>query len=633
MRAQAASRCRWRPLLAGTLILATWGGSTRATAAPADDPYRAVNDSWERFGSVYGRIVEDYYDSLGQAEVMRAAIEGMLTKLDSYSQFFDQEGLRQLRQDTSGRFAGLGITVGLKDRYPIVIAAIPETPAEKAGIVAGDQIIQVEGQDTRGWPLEQVVRVLRGDPGSRVNLKVVHRGGTTTTRELSVVREVIRIRSVNLVTEAAPGIGYISLRQTRFSEDTAQEVERALTELEARSVQAVVLDLRGNPGGLLSQAVAAASLFLPPGAPIVSIHERDGRRDETKFSEGRPVAEKLPLAVLVDGGSASASEIVAGAIQDNDRGVILGTTTFGKGSVQTVFDLYDDTSALKLTTARYYTPSGRSIHRELAPETNGPAREVIVNGASLPALPALGLVVGAGSAAQAVATLRARFDLDPAQAALLLEVPLRDLLGWSRDTLSVLAAGDSTSEPEFRTKRGRPVHGGGGITPDLVVREAPTPVFVQELERRRVFFDFVIDLVAEDSLAAVAIDTVGPGSALLSRFLAYPATQAVARDTESQVRRHLRAIRTIAAEMEWDPALSALTDHLEAALSAQSLVPASASLAAHLSPPLKRELLRRLHGSVARSRVDLAQDQTLQAAVRLLADEEELARLLAQGVR
>lgn len=619
----------WRSLPAAILTLTIWVVGALATPTPAADPYRAVNDSWERFGSVYGRIVENYYDSLGQAEVMRAAIEGMLTKLDSYSQFYDQEGLRQLRQDTSGRFAGLGITVGLKDRYPIVIAAIPDTPAERAGITAGDQITQVDGQDAQGWPLEQVVRALRGEPGSRVRLKVVHRAGTTSTRELFVVREVIRIRSVNQVTELAPGIGYISLRQTRFSEDTAQEVERALAELETHSVRAIILDLRGNPGGLLSQATAVASLFLPSGAPIVSIHERDGRRDETKFSEGRPVAGELPLVVLVDGGSASASEIVAGAIQDNDRGIIVGTTTFGKGSVQTVFDLYDDTSALKLTTARYYTPSGRSIHREWILGTDGPVREVMVNGTSLPALPAMGLVVGTGSVAQAIAALRARFDLDPTQAALVLETPLRELLGWSRDSLSVVAAGDSVGTPEYRTKRGRPVRGGGGITPDLVAREAPTSAFVQELERRRVFFDFVIDLVAEDSLAAAAIDTLDPGPALMARFLTYPATQTVARDTQARAQRHLRAIRAITAEMEWDPALSEAADRLESVLSAQNVAPVV--LAHSLWPPLRRELIHRLYVSAFRSHVDITQDQALQAAVQVLGDQEAFARFLAQG--
>ena len=358
---------------------------------------------------------------------MRAAIEGMLRQLDAYSQYFDEEGLRQLRQDTTGRFAGLGITVGIMEQTPVVIAPIEGTPADRAGLLPGDLIVAIEGRATYGRSLEEVVTELRGEPGSSVRI-TIRRRGEIANWDVVIVREMIRIRSVAVSEEILPGIGFISMRQTRFSEETSAEMEAALEQLFARGVKGLILDLRGNPGGLLSQATEVADLFLPKGAPIVSVRERAGRRQETKHSERRPPAAKVPLVILIDGGSASAAEIVAGAVQDNDRGLVVGTTSFGKGSVQTIFDLSDHArAALKLTTALYFTPSGRSIHRESL--TSPGVQQVPFGELRLPAGMLLSLVLTSPDVDVARDRLRARFDLDEGISRRILETTLGGLAG------------------------------------------------------------------------------------------------------------------------------------------------------------------------------------------------------------
>jgi len=456
-------------LLTVLLLWSTAGGAT-------PDPYAGVNESWERFGSVYGRIVENYYASIDQKEIMQAAIEGMLDRLDTYSQFYDEEGLRQLRQDTTGKFAGLGITVAIKDSYPVVISPIEGTPAARVGLQPGDLIVGIEGRNTRDMPLDEIVNILRGEPGTQVRIKVADSAGMTSAREVTITREVIKIKSVTLVEEVDPGVGYISMRQTRFSEETGEEVEQALEGLKAKGVRGVILDLRGNPGGLLSQATQVADLFLPKGAPIVAVKEREGRRQEVKHSQRKPAAEDLPLVVLIDGGSASASEIVAGAIQDNDRGIILGTTSFGKGSVQTIFDLQEtEDAALKLTTALYYTPSGRSIHRDSSSGLGELSFQLSMGERRLPAGPTLDIILNAENLHQAGAALRARFDLEEEAIDQILSTPLGSLAGFSDiDVAPDSSAGRGNGETYF-TRKGRKVYGGGGITPDLSVEGDQPP--------------------------------------------------------------------------------------------------------------------------------------------------------------
>ena len=608
----------------GGLFLLFWG--VIGIEATPTDPYAGVNTSWDRFGSVYGRIVENYYADIDQKKIMQAAIDGMLEELDSYSQFYDEEGLRQLRQDTTGKFAGLGITVAIKDHYPVVITPIEETPAYRAGLVPGDLIVEIEGQDTRDMPLDQVVDILRGDPGTQVRFKVAHRAGETATRMIEITREIIKIKSVILVDEIEPGVGYISMRKTRFSEETAEEVEQALEKLKSRGSRGVILDLRGNPGGLLSQATQVADLFLPKGAPVVSVKERYGRGSEVRHSQRKPVVGDLPLVVLIDGGSASASEIVAGAIQDNDRGIILGETSFGKGSVQTIFDLHEvEDSALKLTTALYYTPSGRSIHRETAGGSGEERFRIFLEDRSLPAGAVLDIILRASSRQQAAAGLRARFDLDGGQIDRLLSISLGSLMEGRRDEPDSSSVGRAPKI--FLTRKGRKVYGGGGITPDIVVEGEDPPDYVQELERRRLFFDFIVDHVGLDSVRVQDM----PGPEMMAAFWEYLAKSDFLSSNSRAIRREFDRLKELVDEMGWDQEVGASIDSVATLATVRVDGGFSDQLAPHILRRLNRELALRLKGRREQLRVDLEQDPMLEEAIEVLMDLTRYWQVLEKG--
>ncbi len=596
-----------------------------AAAAPAD-PYKEVNAGWERFGAVYARIVDNYYANLDQNEIMMAAIEGMLDQLDSYSQFYDEEGLRQLRQDTTGKFAGLGITVAIKDHYPVVISPIEDTPASRAGLRSGDLIVAVEGADTRDMSLEAIVDALRGEPGTEVRIEIVHRLGGPR-HEVVIEREVIEIKSVSLAEEIRAGVGYISMRQTRFSESTSEEVEQAIKSLLTKGVTGIVLDLRGNPGGLLSQATQVADLFLPKGAPIVSIREREGRREEIKHSQRRPVLGELPLVVLIDDGSASASEIVAGAIQDNDRGVLVGTTSFGKGSVQTIFDLQEVTdSALKLTTALYYTPSGRSIHREYSGGADQ-ANRIEIADRQLPAALVMDVILEASDREAALAAIQARFDMDASVAQKLLETRLVDLVGME----SASSAADSLklSESEYFTQRGRKVFGGGGITPDIVVAPRAPSHYVQNLERRRLFFDFLVDYSTADSIQADRA-TEGPqvDGEMLDSFRQF-VRKANEKDDYTVGLDQLSSLKDIAKELGWGEVEASL-ENLEAAFVAERQKGFTEKVEPEIRFALERELALRYEGRKAQLKLELKGDPQLERAIDVLRDQEVYKEALAK---
>ena len=596
-------------------------------AKPAD-PYADPNASWDRFGAVYARVVDSYYDSPRQTELLQAAIYGVLGELDSYSQFYDEEGLRQLRQDTTGKFAGLGITVAVKDSYPVIIAPIEGTPADRVGLLPGDLIVSVDGQDTFGMNLDQVVGILRGEPGTTVRIGVTHKRGQPP-RRVSIRREVIKIRSVALVERIEPDVGYISMRQTRFSEETAAEVRIGVQELQSNGVQSLILDLRGNPGGLLSQAQQVADLFLPKGVPIVSVRERDGRREDTKYSLQNPVALDIPLVILIDEGSASASEIVAGAVQDNDRGVVVGTTSFGKGSVQTVFDLYGaGDSALKLTTALYYTPSGRSIHRKGATSTLRGIDPREIGGLRLPVEALLNSILGAENRTAAIAALRVSLDLEQSQAERVLSEPLGVLIDPGERATADSSAIVEKGEPElYRTRRGRKVFGGGGITPDVVVVRAEWPEFAKNLERRRLFFDFIVEQVPADSIPAFGERGYSVTGDMVASFQRFVATSAFARDGHRRASAELEGLREVANQLGWTDVLEEV-DRLEAVIQQERGMELTAELKSYIKANLKRELSLRLHGRKAQLRSALSSDCQLKEAIEILGDLDRYSRIL-----
>jgi carboxyl-terminal processing protease len=331
--------------------------------------------------AVFGRIKSDYVEPVSDQKLIKEAINGMVHGLDPHSDFLDAEGFKDLQISTQGKFGGLGIEVGVEDGTVKVISPIDDTPAYRAGIKSGDLIIKIDDSATRGMPLAKAVELMRGKPGTSVLLTIVRKDADGLLT-FTLTREEINVKSVT-AKMLEPGYGYLRVRQ--FQDRTGEDVAKALKDMYKQGeLKGLVLDLRSDPGGLLNQAVAVSAAFLPKDALVVYT---DGRTPEARmrltakkedytrrgedFLRDLPAGvKKVPMVVLVDGGTASASEIVAGALQDHKRAVVLGGQTFGKGSVQTILPLSNN-SGLKLTTARYYTPSGRSIQAKgIEPDIN-----------------------------------------------------------------------------------------------------------------------------------------------------------------------------------------------------------------------------------------------------------------------
>jgi len=301
-------------------------------------------------------VKKNYVEETKTKDLVYGAIKGMVNSLDPHSGFMNPEAYKEMQVDTKGEFGGLGIQIGIKDNVLTVIAPIEDTPAYKAGIKAGDRIVKINDEITRDMGLLDAVNKMRGPKGTSVKISIM-REGWKEPKEFTLVREIIKIKSVKFKV-LEEGIGYIKL--TQFQEQTAADLSKALSQLTTEKVNSLVLDLRNDPGGLLNSAVDVTSQFLPPGKLVVYIKDKAGEKNEYRTGGNYSYYDKPTMVVLVNQGSASASEIVAGALKDWRRAVILGVQTFGKGSVQSVIPLSDG-SGLRLTTARYYTPSGTSI--------------------------------------------------------------------------------------------------------------------------------------------------------------------------------------------------------------------------------------------------------------------------------
>lgn len=315
------------------------------------------------FSDVFARIKADYVEPVEDKVLLESAIRGMLTGLDPHSAYLDQEQFKELQVGTSGEFGGLGIEVGMEDGFVKVIAPIDDTPAQRAGVQAGDLIIRLDDTPVKGMTLNEAVKLMRGKPGTDITLTVV-REGQETPLKITIVRDVIKVKSVKQ-RMLDPGFGYVRISQ--FQATTADNLVEAIQALrkelkEGAKLRGLVLDLRNNPGGVLNGAVAVSDAFLDKGLIVYT----EGRIADSRLrfnATPDDIVDGAPIVVLVNQGSASASEIVAGALQDHKRAIIVGERTFGKGSVQTIVPLNNGT-AVKLTTARYYTPNGRSIQAE-----------------------------------------------------------------------------------------------------------------------------------------------------------------------------------------------------------------------------------------------------------------------------
>lgn len=350
-------------ILAGVFVLAqsgsVWAEKTSVTKAEATDGSQIPFEGLKAFSEVYGRIKQDYVEPVKDDKLLEDAIRGMLSGLDPHSAYLDKEQYEELKVGTTGQFGGLGIEVGMENGFVKVIAPIDETPAQKAGVKAGDLIIRLDDKPVKGLSLNDAVKIMRGEPGSAIVLTIVREGAEQPIK-LKLIRDVIKVKSVRS-RMLEPGYGYVRL--SSFQAKTGENMIEAIEELKKPGkLKGLVLDLRNNPGGVLNAAVTVSDAFLDEGLVVYT----DGRIEDSKMKFNATPGDLLegaPIVVLINAGSASASEIVAGALQDHNRAVIMGEKTFGKGSVQTILPTSNG-AAVKLTTARYYTPSGRSIQAE-----------------------------------------------------------------------------------------------------------------------------------------------------------------------------------------------------------------------------------------------------------------------------
>lgn len=353
-------------LLIGNLMIGSRLYSQETPPTARDDAY----DSMALFTRAMEQIRQHYVDGerVSYNDLIYGALRGMLQSLDSHSQFLDPDMYRDMRDDTSGHFGGLGIVISMRDGILTVVAPMEGTPGFHAGLLSGDRILEIDGKSTEGLSLQEAVRKLRGPPDTDVEIRIL-RPKTNEFKEMTITRAIISVESVKDASMIDVGIGYV--RVTQFNAPTADDLVKAIEDLKAEGMQALILDLRNNPGGLLNAAVDVAQQFIPRGQMIVYTKGRDERRQQRYVSRVRPKYPDFPMVVLVNEGSASASEIVAGALQDHRRAVLVGEKTFGKGSVQSVLPM-DDGSALRLTTAKYYTPRERRI------QDNGIEPDVVV---------------------------------------------------------------------------------------------------------------------------------------------------------------------------------------------------------------------------------------------------------------
>lgn len=416
-----------RRLVLGTLLVVLFGLGWFAGRGSSRDLYSNL----DLFVDVVHKVQTNYVDPVDSHRLVEGALKGLLHDLDPYSQYLDEKSYANLQNTQHGSFGGIGVEVGVRNHFPTVISPMEGTPAWEAGLRSGDVFISIDGHPTEDLNMIETADRLRGPAGTKVTIEVARED--EPVRSYTIQRRIIETRAVPYAFMLDRQTGY--LRLANFNERSGQEVRAALEKLRAAGAKALVLDLQQNPGGLLDQAVDVAEQFLPARSLVVYTHGRAKNQDTRYYAnESRPNVS-WPMVVLVDDGSASAAEIVAGALQDLDRALVMGRTSFGKGSVQSVFPLPGEKSAVKLTTALYYTPSGRSIHK--------PVRDTLVADAA------------------------DEGDEEPVHE----EAP-------------------AGPRPSFHTQSGRIVHGGGGIMPDVTVATDTLVGLTQRVESAGLAFKF-----------------------------------------------------------------------------------------------------------------------------------------------
>jgi carboxyl-terminal processing protease len=523
----------------------------------------------ELLGKVYREISTNYVDNIDVAQFMRAGIDGMLSTLDPYTVFMDEEESDDIEQITTGKYAGIGVTLGTDADGRVMIMSITEGyAADKAGMRIGDVIIEVDGKNVKGKTLSEIRSMVRGEPDTELRLKI-EREGERKPLDFVLIRREIVIKNVVYSGFVSEGIGYIKLE--RFSVNAAEEVTSALralqdsSKMKGQKLRGMILDLRDNPGGLLDAAVSIAGKFVPQGSVIVTTKGRDTTKVRSYTSPVAPLMLDVPLAVLIDGGSASASEIVAGAIQDLDRGVVIGTRSFGKGLVQTISRMPYNTS-LKITTAKYYTPSGRLIQ-----------------------------------------------EVDYFQ---------RNKKEGKRKVFTV--EHDTVHKP-FKTKGGRIVYDGGGITPDVKVEDREYTALETALYRKSAFLKFANQYRAKHQSLP---ENFQADDALLAEFRAFLETDKFTYESDAE--KELQDLAEVAANNTYSDALQKQLANLKKVMAEEKerdFYRQKESLLAILA----REIITRYKGEEAGLVASFNSDRQLREAISVLNDSTRYAMLLGSG--
>jgi len=596
------------------LVAIVVGLAVDTTGAKEDNFYADVM----RMDNVVTKIHQNYVEEVSSKDLVDNAIKGMTQILDPHTSYFEAKEYEDLRTQTEGKFGGLGIIISIRDKVLTVMTPLSGTPAFRAGLQSGDQIIRIDGVSTRGYTSDKALTKLRGEPGTEVKL-LIRRKGEAQDHEYVIRRDIIQIKSVPFYGVLEGGIGYLTLQQ--FSQEAGAEVEKAVKELLKKNIKGLVFDLRHNPGGLLPQAIEVSEKFLPKKSLVVSTRGRVRSQNKEFHSNSAPVLPlDMPLIVLVDRASASASEIVSGALQDLDRGIILGDTTFGKGSVQSVLQI-DAVNHIKLTMAFYYTPSGRCINR---PEN------FVRKGDDID-----GEEGEEGEEEEEAAPPAKGKDKDKDK-------------GKGKDAEKAKAKADTAT---YRTKGGRLVFGGGGIVPDTVVlRKIPEPA-LRSLLLKDVFFQFAnLEYVKLQKRGVKITADYAPDEATVKSFYAhldsvkftyqsmaqlqfdeFKKSSGVIEDTTLKDNKnpYLLPPKLSAAEFGKLKAASERVDSILTADSRQAMRQSEPEIKRMIRDALLIREFGQDHELVYRSK--LANDEQLAAALKLIADKPVYTRLLKVG--